>query len=82
MSSVTGSRTYIDKTRARFIKLCRARDSGKYMTPERIWDVWKVQRATWSHEYWLLKLELTEIRRMHDRQQNQTYAWPLDSRLR
>jgi hypothetical protein len=47
--------------RRRFNQLRGARDHGCYLAPERIWDVWKVQRETWSHEYWLLRLELKAI---------------------
>lgn len=54
---------YVDNTRARFKQLIEARNHGIYMKPEQLWDVWKVQIETWRHEYWLLKLELEQIKR-------------------
>ena len=51
-------RNALARLRDRFNQLRGARDAGCYLPPERIWEVWKAQRETWNHEYWLLKLEL------------------------
>lgn len=58
MSMSTIRRNALARLRDRFNQLRWARDNGCYLAPERIWAVWKVQRETWSREYWLLKLEL------------------------
>lgn len=53
---------YVTNLRARFKQLIEARQHGCNMTPEKIWDIWKIERETWSHEYWLLKNELQQIK--------------------
>ena len=58
MSTTTIRRNALARLRARFNQLRWARDCGCHLPPERIWEVWKAQRETWSHEYWLLRLEL------------------------
>ena len=56
----------VDNLRKRFKQLIEARQHGCNMTPEKLWGVWKVQIDTWAHEYWLLKLELKEHKRMRE----------------
>jgi hypothetical protein len=65
--------TPIDRLRARFQRLCSARDSGTF-TMEHIWLVWKVDREAWSHEYWILKLELTEMNKINRARQDTAEA--------
>lgn len=62
---------HVDKLRARFNQLREARNHGCNMTPGRIWDVWKVDRETWSHEYWLLTLELKQIKIQREGMKNE-----------
>lgn len=65
-------RTAVTNLRTRFRQLMAARDSGSCMALERVWAIWRVDRATWSHEYWLLRLELQMAireRRNHEEQQ-------------
>jgi hypothetical protein len=50
-----------ERMRYRFQRLRLARDCGLHFTPEKLWEVFEVDRDSWSTEYRILTLELRSI---------------------